>query len=544
MPCSTCGSILVVGKNNRDEMWCPTCENIEILSFQDSLKFCLEIADSYRQKYETLLQIIHKDNLLLPLLWLREKSVREVIQTMTISFQNLVGYSLILHDVLTGKCGATVNLGKSIDQVGRIIRNYFDYIEAFKQFQFTKDGYGVVLCMPKDMSRFYIGRETKTRKNALLMFRETDSSILAFWFTEKWSRIEKNFSKLGIYSESEAERRSSSRRRERKYHELRERRIKKKLKHKRREFGSFISAALGSAFQINLADPGNHMLDFDDIKMSEEVVDALHHLAYYAENQLSRSTSQSPREIEDLVVTRFYDEIFEYLETYGFDAEFVLEQLVSSEYNTKMFPLIVEDVNGLHLCPLTLGVLRLYFSDILRKDELQEWRSRQGLRFEIEVCKKLEELGIDFSDPMKKREKMRNILDKKEATFEIDALGLYDSNLFVIECKSKWLNPLWYTQRYQEHRRLDLIEEVENKMPRRIEWVKNSLGPRKDFYFYRRDPLTGKNNPEKRCSLGYPLNDYTVHGVIVTLFEEPIQEYKDIIILPIERLDEIRNLFQ
>jgi hypothetical protein len=544
MPCSTCGSILVVGKNNRDEMWCPTCENIEILSFEDSLKFCLETAGSYRQKYEALLQIVHKDNLLLPLLCLREKSVREVIQTMTISFQDLVGYSLILHDVLTGKCGGTVYRGKSLDLVRQIKKNYFDYVEALKQFQFTKDGYGVILCMPKDMSRFYINKETKTRKNALLMFKETDSSILAFWFTEEWPRIEKNFSKLDICSESEAKKRSPSRRRERKYHELREKRVKKKLKDKRREFRSPISAALGSAFQINLADPGNHMMDFDDIEISEEVVDALHHLVDYAEKQLPRSTSQSPREIEDLVVKRSYDEIFEYLETSGFNAEFVLQQLVSSEYNTKMFPLIVEDVSGLHLCPLTLRLLRLYFSDILRKDELQEWRSQQGLRFEIEVCKKLEELGFDFSDPVERGEKMRNILDKKEATFEIDVLGSHDSNLFVIECKSKWLNPLWYTQRYQEYRRHDLIEEVENKMPKRIEWVKNSLRPSEDFSFYRRDPLTGKRKPERRCSLGYPLSDYTIHGVIVTLFEELIQKYKDIIILPIERLDEIRNLFQ
>ena len=145
MPCSECGSILVVGKNNKDEMWCPTCEDIKILSFEDSLKFCLETADSYRQKYEALLQIVHKDNLLLPLLYLREKSVREIIQTMTLSIQYLAGYSLVLHDVLTGKCGGTVNLGKSIDLGSQIIRNYFDYIEALKQFQFTKDGYGIIL---------------------------------------------------------------------------------------------------------------------------------------------------------------------------------------------------------------------------------------------------------------------------------------------------------------------------------------------------------------------------------------------------------------
>jgi hypothetical protein len=544
MPCEKCDSTLVVGKNNTDDVWCPACEDIEILSFEDSLKFCLDIVGSYRQKYETRLQIVHKDNLLLPLLCLREKSIREAMKTMTISFQDLVAYSLILHDVLTGKCGGTVNLGKSINLVSHIRRNYIDYIEALKQFQVIKDGYGVILCVPKDMSGLYIDKETETRKKASSMFRETDSSIYAFWFTEEWLRIEKNFSKLDIYSESEAKKRSVFRRREKKYLELKGRRVKKRLKNKRKEFRLPRSADLGSAFQINLADPENHMLDFDDIELSERVVDALHHLAYYAERQLPRSTCQSPREIEDLVVTKSYDEIYEYLEESGFDAKFVLEQLVSSEYDTKKFPLIVEDVSGLHLCPLTLRVLRLYFSDILRKDELQEWRSRQGLRFEIEVCRKLEELGIDFNDPIKKGEKMRNILDKKKATLEIDLLGYHDSNLLVIECKSKWLNPLWYTQRYQENRKDDLIEEVEDKMPKRVEWVRNSLRPREDFHFYRRNPFTGKNKSERRNSLGYPSHDYKVHGIIVTLFEESIQEHGNIIILPIERLNEIRDLLQ
>ena len=544
MPCEKCDSTLVVGKNNTDDVWCPTCEDIKSLSFGDSLKFCLDIVESYRQEYEILLKIVHKDNLLLPLLCLREKSAREVIKTMTISFKNLVGYSLILHDVLAGKCGGTVNPGDSSDLVGQIIRNYFDYIEALKQFQFIKDGYGVILCVPKDMSRLYIDKETETRKKASSLFRETDSSIYAFWFTEEWLRIEKNFSKLDIYSESEAKKRSVSCRREKKRLELKEKRVKKRLKSKRKKFRYPRSADLGSAFQINLADPGNHMLDFDDIELSKEVVDALLHLASYAERQLPRSIYQSPREIEDLVVTKSYDEIHEYLKTYGFDATFVLEQLVSSEYDTKKFPLIVEDVSGLHLCPLTLRVLHLYFSDILRKDELQEWRSRQGVRFEIEVCRKLEELGIDFNDPIKKGEKMKNILDKKKATLEIDLLGYHDSNLLVIECKSKWLNPLWYTQRCQKNRRHDLIEEVENKMPKRIEWVRNSLRPREDFHFYRRNPLTGKNKPERRNSLGYPLHDYKVHGIIVTLFEESIQEHGNIIILPIERLNEIRDLLQ
>lgn len=544
MLCEKCGSNLVVGKNNRDEMWCPTCESIKILSFEDSLKFCMQIADSYRQKYETLLQIVHRDNLLLPLLCLREMNVREVMKTMTISFRDLVAYSLMLYDVLTGKCGGTVNLGKSKSLVSRIFKNYINYIEALKQFQFVKDGYGVILRIPKDVGRSYFNEKTKTRKNAHLMFRENNSSTNAFWFTEDWPRIEKNFSRIDVYSKTEAKKRSIFHRRERKYLELKERRVKKKLKGKKREFRSPISAVWGSAFQINLADPGNHMLDFSDIELSEEVVDALHHLAYFAENQLPRNTHQSPREIEDLVVKKPYDEIREYLETLGFNAEFVLEQLVSSEYNTKMFPLIVEDDHGLRLCPLTLRVLRLYLSDILRKDELQKLRSRHGLRFEIEVCRKLEELGIDFDDPSKRGEKMKNILDKRKATFEIDMLGIYDHHLFVIECKAKWLNPLWYTQRYQEYRKRDLIEEVENRMPGRMEWVRNSLKPRKDFHFYRRNPLTGENKSERRCSLGYPLHDYTVHGIIVTLFEEPIQEHENVKILPIERLNEIKDILQ
>jgi len=543
MPCNKCESILVIGKNNEDEMWCPTCENVEILSFEESIKFCHNVVESYRQQYETRLQVIHRNNLLFPLICLRERSIRKVMQEMAISFRNLTAYSLILYDVLMGKCGATVDLGEPINSAP-IIKGYTDYIEALKQFQFVRNGYGVILRIPKSRSRTYIDKETKAKENASPMFQEIDSSILAFWFCEEWKRIEKNYSKLDICSGSEAKIRSIPYRRERRLLELRERRMRKKSKNikKRRERPS-ISENLGSAFQINLADPTNHMLDFDDIDLTEEVLNAFLHLAYYAENQMPRSVHQAPRRIEDLVVTKSYEEVCEYLEKQGFRAEFVLEQLVSSDYNTKKFPLIIEDGNKLYICPLTLRIMRLYLLDILKRDEIKELRDQQGLRFENEVCKKLEKIGIDFNDPLKKGEKMRNIQDGKKATLEIDMLGLYDSHLFVVECKSNWLNPLWYTQRYQEYRKRDLIEEAEKKMPKRIEWVSNSLQPRKNFNFYRRNPLTSKKNPERRDSLGYPLQNYRIHGIIVTLFEEPLQEHRGITILPIEGLGEIRNLF-
>lgn len=531
-----------MGKNNTNEMWCPSCENFDILSFEESLKFCYEIADSYRERYDALLQVAHKDNLLLPLLCLREKNARKVMDTMAFSVRDLVVYSLILHDVLAGKCGATVNLGKSIELVGDIVLSFKNHLEALKQFQFIKDGYAVLVRIPRDLEQLYINKETKTRKNAFLMFRETDSSILAFWFNEKWPKIEKNFSKLSIYSESEVRKTEASRRLKRKSLELREKRVSKKSKNRRREFRSSIFTAWGSAFQVNLADPGNYILDFCDIELSQEVVDVLHHLAYYAEKQLPRKTSQNPRSIEDLVVTRSYEEIRKYLRSLKYNTEFALEQLVSSENDTWMIPLVIEDQSGLRLCPVTLRLFRLYFSELLKKDELRELRSQQGVPFEIEVCRKLERLGVDVSDPLKKGEKMMNITDKKASAFEIDILGSFNSHLFVIECKSKWLNPLWYTQRFQKYRRRDLIKEAEKKMPKRIEWVRNSLEPGKDFHFFKKDPSTGERRLEKRNFLGYSLQNAAIHGLIVTLFEEPIDMHKDITILPIERLDEIRNV--
>ncbi len=542
MACEKCGSILVMGKNNTDEKWCPSCENFEILPFEESVKFCFEIADSYRQRYDALFQVAHKDYLLLPLLCLREKSAREVMSTMTFSARDLVMYSLMLHDTLTGKCGGTVNLGKSIELVEDIILNYKNYLEALKQFQFTRDGYAMIVRIPRNMGQFYIDKGTRTKANAFLMFKETDSSILAFWFNEKWPRIEKNFSKLSIYSG--VRKTVGSHRLKRKFLELREKRVRKKSRDRKGEFRSFISAAWGSAFQVNLADPENHMLDFCDVELSQEVVDVIHRLAYYAEKQLPSKTSQDPCTIEDLVVTKSYEEIGEYLRHFEYNVGFALEQLISSEHDAKMFPLIIEDQSGLRLCPVTLRLFRLYFSEILRKDELQELRVQQGLQFEIEVCRKLEKLGIDVSDPLKKKEKMMNIRDKRNPTFEIDILGSFNSHILVVECKSKWLNPLWYTQRFQEYRKRDLVEEAEKKMPKRIEWVRNGLKPGRDFHFYKINPLTGEKELEKRDSLGYSLHDAATHGIIVTLFDEPIDKHNSITILPIERLHEIRNLFR
>jgi len=140
---------------------------------------------------------------------------------------------------------------------------------------------------------------------------------------------------------------------------------------------------------------------------------------------------------------------------------------------------------------------------------------------------------------------MRNILDKKKnPTFEIDLLGHYGSNILVVECKSKWLNPLWYTRRYQNYRERDLKKEAGKKMQKRMEWVRKSLEPREDFHFFRRDPITGELKKEKRPHLGYQNHSSRIYGLIVTLFEEPIQEYENIKILSIKNLAQIDSIWK
>lgn len=43
--------------------------------------------------------------------------------------------------------------------------------------------------------------------------------------------------------------------------------------------------------------------------------------------------------------------------------------------------------------------------------------------------------------------------------------------------------------------------------------------------------------------MGYPLRDYNIYGIIITLFEEPLVEYENIKILSIDKLVEITNIF-
>ena len=160
--------------------------------------------------------------------------------------------------------------------------------------------------------------------------------------------------------------------------------------------------------------------------------------------------------------------------------------MVSIDGDPKPFPLIVQMDDLLGIPPLTLQLMSWYFSHDVYKQKINIMKTTEGYKFEDTVCNKLNEIGIAISDPIKPESVFKNIVDKKRATLEIDIIAHDDKNLYVIDCKSNSISILWYFKRYQEYRIRDLKDEVDKKMFKRKEWVKEHLRPLNGFHFYKR----------------------------------------------------------
>ncbi len=168
-------------------------------------------------------------------------------------------------------------------------------------------------------------------------------------------------------------------------------------------------------------------------------------------------------------------------------------------------------------------------------------KTKEGYKFEGIVCKKLNEIGIPTSDPLKSEEELTNICDKKKRTLEIDILAHDDKTLYVIDCKSNSISILWYFKRYQDYRIRDLKDEIDKRMLKRVEWVKEHLHPNKDFHFYKLDPGTGGMTREERESLGFDPKKFDIKGVIVTAIKESLEEYNGVKIIPIYELQKLKE---
>jgi hypothetical protein len=537
MPCDVCGSRLLFGKCGEKVLWCPNCENIRVFSYQEAIEHSMKLFEETRLACDVLLFTCNKFNMMANMLNAREMTARHLLSELHFNANEFIWETFIIHDILAGKCKSEVVFRPSVDFLGGLFQAYFDHVESCSYIHWITEGYGTFITVPAARIRDH----TTKKKSALLSF--DGKHFILFRYYEEWTDILREYKKHNVVPGAEAEKISRKYKAEVIKNLLKQKRTKKRLRRKkvRRDSPHLLSVyfMLTLVFYSSFPDPRKELLGFEEIEVDENLIYAMHELSKFAVNFLDEQNKKG-KDVSNLFFAKVHvNEVEGFLRDRGFDSEKILSQLVSREGDPKPFPLMVQMGDFLGIPPQALEVMSWYFSHDLFKKEINIMRTREGYRFEGVVCKKLNEIGISTSDPLKPENELKNICDKKKRTLEIDIIAHDDKNIYVIDCKSNSISILWYFKRYQDYRIRDLKNEIDKRLLSRIEWVKEHLHPKKDFHFYKFNPITGELVREKRESLGFDPMKFDVKGLIVTAVKENLSEYKGVKIIPIYELQKL-----
>lgn len=537
MPCEVCGSSQLFGKRGEKVLWCPNCENIRVFEYQEAIEHSMKLFDETRSVCDVLLSTCNKFVIMTDMLNAREMTAREFLSDLHFNANEFIWETFIIRDTLAGKCKAIVEFKSSLDFFAGLFQAYYDHVESCSYIHRITEGYGTFIAVPHDKIKDYTTKE----RSALLS--SDGRQFLLFRYYEEWTDILKEYKKHNVVPGDEAEKLSKKYKAEVIRDLLKQKRTKKRLGRKtaRRDSEPLLSFyfTLNLAFYSSFPDPHKELLGFEEIELDEDLIRAMSELSKFAVDFLIEQKKKG-KDVSNFFFAKVHvNEVEEFLKGKGFTPNKILSQLVSHEGYPKPFPLIVQMGGLLGIPPQTLQIMSWYFSHDMYKKELNIMKTKEGYKFESIVCDKLNEIGISTSDPLKPDDGLKNICDKKRRTLEIDILAHDDKNLYIIDCKSNSISILWYFKRYQEYRIRDLKDEIDERMPKRIEWVKEHLHPKKDFHFYKFNPITGELTREERESLGFDSEKFDVKGVIVTAVKENLSEYNGIKIIPIYELQKL-----
>lgn len=151
-------------------------------------------------------------------------------------------------------------------------------------------------------------------------------------------------------------------------------------------------------------------------------------------------------------------------------------QLVSGQYNFKDFPFLIDYNNHIYITPTRLKLANIFLQETKNHNDISSKLSKE---FEINFQKQVESIlrrkQIDMIDEVNKN-KLNNIIDKKENSFEIDILAYYDNLIFIIECKSFHFSPFYYLKTQRLGRKKDQFDaDLKKFNNKRKPWLLEQL---------------------------------------------------------------------
>jgi hypothetical protein len=503
--CSNCNNDLFL--KDKDELWCPKCDEIDYLSEEKSLIICKNILLELKNEVKEICNVFSFEDLLFigtnsrEVLCLKEEKdlyvswdVKEILESTFIIKNALSG----MHGVLSQKdCNhQLVSLYKRIkDQI--FLENTQVLIEQNYGFFFKlTDKLKVSYPLDKYYSFIFQNEE------------------YFFVYKSSWLNYLKNLKENNICRKEELIEVARKNLVKMKLAELRAKRGKKeyqdsfKKKRSLETMEMILNALCSTYYDLNM---------FAFSELNEDVLSFLGEITSFARKEVSKFDKPQAIKISK-------QKFFELAKKHG-DTSKLYESLVSNKDDIKNFPIIIENNDDLVLCPETMFLVWCILRYRLNKELVNNLLT--GEDFEQKVQDKLISFGFSTKDPLNpkldlkgRKIKIRKIIDGKEEIKEreIDLIAYNEETIFVIECKDWSMVPKLFWRYQQDYRIKDIEMEIDEKHIDRVDFVKENY---KSYFGFK--------------------NEYEIKSILVTRIKEKIEEHNNTKIISEFELEKLKH---
>ena len=414
MPCTVCTSQLIF---LNDIPMCPKCKNLSIVPHEDSLIISEYYINLFKRKFENIIKIYKKNDLLLGIFWQREKEIikfNEVYSTLNLS--TLRSSTLLLRRIIK------VN----------------DFSEKQKPTQSDIetiiDAYSKLLDGEENKSKLGSGTSTmiNTAKYDLDNLDDFPQNGIKVCPNEKYGRVMDAFAKHNIMSKKDAEEK-----------------VKKLSK------------------DVRYVEPGSKKINTtkETIETFYELISTLY--TAFLRNTVCKEAFQMPEEklvINPINIKRL---LGRYILTHDKSTEIdyslfrediimifkrdykkIISNFVLSEDNVNAMPIFLR-IDDKIFVSQTFGELYCYFLHaLINKDEFDVETERRSKIYEQKITRQhFENLSFRYFNSFKVKNKM-----------EIDGIAISENQIYVIEVKG------WGSQKLLEEKSSQdiLTREIKN----------------------------------------------------------------------------------
>ena len=507
MPCPKCGEPLF-GFSGQEKTICKNCDDVKILTFEESIKFCDVSLNLAKKYFEIKLKKYNSKSLLLHLLNYREKVAYDFLMNKHyLSVENFLAVNDLIKKLpVMGINGKDENLTERLTK--EIVDAYCFYTSFVSWKIHIQEGLALFTYNKKVNFDTIDIEYLLTHKESFLAFISNFTLI----YNENIEFIFGSFKGAQHLSKNEVVDYMEEHSKE--YEEVR----KKASKEKTRKYSTKEYINLFYDMLISL---------YSGLLRNQAYVDVFN-IEYLKNTNIKPRTivtlkNQFPQKDNLLSVIK-ENEFIESIKKLGYGQQEIFDNMVFSFSNYDIFPFFVKingNIIGSHYCTYLMYMLSYCFLEFETFQIVHEEKSRI---FEQEVVKnEFIKIGYDYKENQK----------PKKSGLEIDGLAQKENKLLVIEVKHWKIQPYFEQMRIHRYRERDLKgvvdgikyttkngEIIKTKIPsliEKMEYVKNNL---EIWNFDKIDNLQ-------------------IMGFVVTKSIPPLRKYKDISFISV---DEIKGL--